>query len=129
MRTGRPAFHIKARWITLDLPAGSYYYKLDEKGNLIHTNGQVIAHRFVSAERETVDNERSPVARTSISELVTEEPQTPIIVTGRPPPRISTPMSRPTSVASADFPEVGWFDDQAYGLFGQYGDVNEDFFV
>jgi hypothetical protein len=47
MRTGRPAFHIKARWITVDTSIGSHFYLLDEKSRLILINGQVTAHKFV----------------------------------------------------------------------------------
>jgi hypothetical protein len=49
MKTGRPAFHIKAYWITIDLPTGSYFYKLDHRGNLERVNGQIEASRFVPA--------------------------------------------------------------------------------
>jgi hypothetical protein len=47
MRTGRPTFHVKARWITIDQPLGSHYYRLDDDGHLVLINGKVLAHKFV----------------------------------------------------------------------------------
>jgi hypothetical protein len=47
MRTGRPAFHIKAKWVTIDQPNGSYFFELDDKGRLKLRNGLVQPHRFV----------------------------------------------------------------------------------
>ena len=37
MKAGRPAYHIRAKWITLTYPQGSrVYYELDSKGNLLN---------------------------------------------------------------------------------------------
>jgi hypothetical protein len=55
MRTGRPAFHIKARWVTLDLQNGSYFYRLDDKGNLVRTDGRIAACKFVSKNAEVTE--------------------------------------------------------------------------
>ena len=41
IRTGRPVFHIKARWISFDGPDGIEFYSLDSKGNLIKKDGKV----------------------------------------------------------------------------------------
>ncbi|OHT09191.1 hypothetical protein TRFO_22021 [Tritrichomonas foetus] len=40
-KTGRPVFHIKAQWISIDGPDGSVYYKLDNKGRLMKQNGKL----------------------------------------------------------------------------------------
>lgn len=57
MRTGRPVFHIKARWISIDTPDGSVFYKLDDKGKLILVNGLVTPHHTVTASAPSSDQE------------------------------------------------------------------------
>jgi hypothetical protein len=93
MRTGRPAFHIKAHWITLDLPDGSYFYRLDHRGNLERVNGQIRASRFASAEP-------APAA----------EPQpAPLAQPEQLRAAVSPRRSRPTSVADFAFPDGDFF--------------------
>jgi len=35
MRAGRPAYHIRSKWITVATPNGIMYFELDVKGNLV----------------------------------------------------------------------------------------------
>ena len=44
MRTGRPAFHVKAHWISIDIDGKSTFYELDNKGQLIKKNGMIQPH-------------------------------------------------------------------------------------
>ena len=57
MRTGRPVFHIKARWISIDTADGSVFYRLDERGKLILVNGLVTPHHTVTASARSSDQE------------------------------------------------------------------------
>jgi hypothetical protein len=38
MKAGRPRYHVRAKWITLDSPKGREHYELDAKGHLVHKN-------------------------------------------------------------------------------------------
>jgi hypothetical protein len=88
MRTGRPAFHIKARWITVDNELGSHFYLLDEKSRLVLINGQVIAHKYVP----------NPHPPTTVTNAQAQ----------------AQVVSRPGSVATADI----WFDNEnPFALF------------
>jgi hypothetical protein len=35
MRAGRPAYHVKSRWITITQPNGLIYFDLDSRGSLV----------------------------------------------------------------------------------------------
>ena len=42
MKTGRPSFHIKGRWVVFEIPGTQRVaYKLDEKGNPIKVDGLI----------------------------------------------------------------------------------------
>jgi hypothetical protein len=47
MKPGRPRYHQKARWLTIDGPGSSQYYLLDEHGNLVLIGGRVTLHHTV----------------------------------------------------------------------------------
>jgi hypothetical protein len=128
MRTGRPSFHIKARWITLDLPSGSYYYQLDDKGNLIQTNREVVPHHFIDAQAETVPTKCSPIARMVNLKPMVEEAPAPPLISDRASPKAQLLASRPCSVASYDCPDFSWFDESTFDSFGMCGDANERLF-
>lgn len=53
IRTGRPVFHIKAKWISFDGPDGIEYYQLDSHGNLIKKDGKV---NFELRKKINIDN-------------------------------------------------------------------------
>lgn len=50
MRSGRPSYHVKARWISCIDPTtnDAELYKLDDKGNIIKTNGIIAPQRTIS---------------------------------------------------------------------------------
>jgi hypothetical protein len=48
MKIGRPRFHQKARWITIDSPGLSQYYMLDERGRLVLNDGRVAPHHILN---------------------------------------------------------------------------------
>jgi hypothetical protein len=103
MRTGRPAFHIKARWITIDTAAGSYFYKLDDGGKLILINNQIQVHHFVPAGTDPTGSSNKQLTRD----------KTEVVVTEAPPQRIVTPqkVSRPASITDCWTSEQqGFFD-------------------
>jgi hypothetical protein len=41
MKAGRPSYHIRAKWITVQLPQGAVYFELDQKGNLLAKLGEI----------------------------------------------------------------------------------------
>jgi hypothetical protein len=44
MKIGRPVSHIRAHWLSVDLPTGSWFYQLDALGRLLRQNGQILPH-------------------------------------------------------------------------------------
>jgi hypothetical protein len=47
MKTGRPTWRIKSRWISVDMPMTSIYYELDSNGRLVRIDGHLRAHHAV----------------------------------------------------------------------------------
>ena len=60
MRTGRPVFHIKAQWISIDTPDGSVFYELDAKGKLVLVNGLIRPHHRTDKPPSARHRESSP---------------------------------------------------------------------
>lgn len=89
MRTGRPAFHIKAHWITIDIDGKSVFYQLDGNGRLIRKNGRIEPHHETSYGNITGTQEREVVTRimveppSAIVEYTHEEKNN--VATERPP--------------------------------------------
>ena len=48
MRTGRPVFHVKARWITIARADGTHFFRLDDKGKLEMQKGLIQPHHVVA---------------------------------------------------------------------------------
>jgi hypothetical protein len=38
MKAGRPAYHVRSKWVTVTTPQGVLYFELDAKGNLLRKN-------------------------------------------------------------------------------------------
>lgn len=54
MRSGRPSYHIKAKWITCMDPDTNKFevFELDSKGNLVKINGEIVPHHVVPFQHE-----------------------------------------------------------------------------
>lgn len=64
MKAGRPAYHIRAKWITLMGPQGSLvYYELDSKGNLVNKKQDIQPTQLMEANQGSKN--RIPLAETS----------------------------------------------------------------
>ena len=58
MKTGRPSFHIKGRWVVFEIPGTERVaYKLDEKGNPIKKNGFIQPDSEFDCQK--ADNQRT----------------------------------------------------------------------
>jgi hypothetical protein len=44
MKAGRPAYHVRSKWVTIATPHGLLYFELDRRGNLIRLNKQLLVH-------------------------------------------------------------------------------------
>jgi hypothetical protein len=55
MKSGRPSYHIPAKWITVNLQQGMRYFELDKKGNLLNkiTHPHQIVNHVSQARIET----------------------------------------------------------------------------
>jgi hypothetical protein len=116
MRTGRPAFHIRACWISVDLPTGSCFYELDQHGRLQRHNGQIRPHHSKPA---------APPAR-PLSRRAPDRPQSPPVLAHPPPiePILSDPpdaafefdwLGGPIEAPPLDM--MGDFELQAWDIF------------
>jgi hypothetical protein len=47
MKIGRPRYHQRARWLTIDGPGSSQYYLLDQGGHLVLAGGKVAPHHTI----------------------------------------------------------------------------------
>jgi hypothetical protein len=50
MKAGRPAYHIRSKWLTIVKDGRLMYFELDKKGNLVSktTHDQITAHHAVA---------------------------------------------------------------------------------
>ena len=71
MRSGRPSYHIKAKWVTCFNPDSNIYdvYELDAKGNLVKSNGDIVPHHVVQIHQE-INLEPPDVNHDRINEIV-----------------------------------------------------------
>ena len=90
MKSGRPAYHIRAKWITvsLDPRAPPIFYELDKKGNLCKNNSQLIPKPFPIPSRPIHPN---AIPQIQIPNALTN--QTPV-----PPQSVQPPQLQPIPV-------------------------------
>ena len=75
MRSGRPSYHVKARWISCVDPETKTveYYQLDQKGHLIKNEGMIKpskTERFNSSHSHDPPDIIEPVVKASAESLV-----------------------------------------------------------
>jgi hypothetical protein len=59
MKAGRPAYHVRSKWVTVTTPQGILYFELDAKGNLLRKD--LRPDRIVPLEMPPLEN-TAPVA-------------------------------------------------------------------
>ena len=59
MKPGRPKSHIKGKWVTWKENHKICFYELDQKENLVRTNGQIQIHHFVEIDENNTKNYES----------------------------------------------------------------------
>lgn len=82
MKAGRPAYHIRAKWITLTYPHGSrVYYELDSKGNLVSkkqdiNQGQKLnVNNATASQKASTDKDENKVKPLQLNTQKVEEPK------------------------------------------------------
>ena len=74
MRTGRPVFHVKARWVTIARPDGTHFFRLDDKGKLELHKGLIQPHHVVAWDTSAV-NDTVVEPEPKVEEVEVQDPE------------------------------------------------------
>jgi hypothetical protein len=110
MKAGRPAYHVRSKWLTVATPDGILYFELDTKGNLVKNKiHQLIPHHIGELQLPTI----RPAVVTPPDMARADAPAAPIAAPIRPPPAVSTEWLDLTP---------SWFQDDSQSDFGSAED-------
>jgi hypothetical protein len=111
MKAGRPAYHVRSKWLTVATPDGVLYFELDTKGNLVkNTVNQLSLYHIAELQLPTITPPE--MAKPHAPPPAPDQPAAAPI---RPPPPV-----RPPPPASTEWVDLtpSWFQDDLQSDFG-----------